>query len=273
MSNLNEITSVPTLMHARQRHARIKRETYVPLEHGSLNEKFGIAESEIQPAGYPDLGYLHIGVNGTGHVADGSGTSLPIRYAHYADHASLFRAIPFVMRPVANDLSPAERSRYRLRVKQTYNSIEYWCYYLLKIDFEAGLPSIFARDTDGNETAFTPSAAMQNPARVHSPTDQAAPLSENVLITESYFDISLDSTDISNLRDVGDIILGQENFTIDEIGVVSAYDVAGFTNEGASYTEVVTAEIMYHMETLSPVGPTTPDINWKLAIHDISDYA
>lgn len=93
----------------------------------TLNEKYKILPTMSVPVGVmPKLMYLGVGI-------DGVGDSIKTGYHKYI-HTGLYDQIPFLCRNINNDLTTTEASKYRFRVVQTINGIDYVFYYLKYIE-------------------------------------------------------------------------------------------------------------------------------------------
>lgn len=104
------------------------RKDYKIIANTSLNEKFDILSKVPVPAGvYPTLQYWAIGTGGNNVIGNATGFS-------YSEHTpldgALFNHVPFIMRPVTDDLTALEKSKYRMRKLEIVNDREYACYYL-----------------------------------------------------------------------------------------------------------------------------------------------
>lgn len=94
----------------------------------TLNEKLNILAQEKKPQGtYPLLRYYCIGCGGLSLIDQP--TTYPYSY-HQPTDASLFKMIPFILRPVSRDLSVVEKSKYRLRKELNIKGELYAAYYL-----------------------------------------------------------------------------------------------------------------------------------------------
>lgn len=93
----------------------------------TLNEKYEILTDMTPPEGvFPPVNYYGIGIGGIGE---------PIKTAyHGAMDGALFEQIPFVVRQLSFDLSPMEALRYRFRVVQIIDGMQYVFYYLKVFD-------------------------------------------------------------------------------------------------------------------------------------------
>ena len=101
---------------------------YMTKPNTTLNEKFDVLADVNVPEGmYPKLQYYCIGIGGDQLSESVSG--FPVS-EHSPMDAALFEQIPFVIRPIQQDLTPTERANYRFRVIETIKNETYVCYYL-----------------------------------------------------------------------------------------------------------------------------------------------
>lgn len=112
--------------------SRLAGKQYNVIDNTSLNEKFNVLTEDDVPEGiYPTLKYFAIGVGEVDIVDGNKGYSYS---KHSPVDAALFHHIPFVMKPIDEDLLPSERDKYRFRKIETFNGSDYACYYLKEID-------------------------------------------------------------------------------------------------------------------------------------------
>lgn len=103
-----------------------------------------------------DIGYVVIG-NG-GHITNISGNNVPYMSAniHQATDAAPFRMIPFVCKPIDQDISDAERENYRLRKVLEIEDELYVAYYAKKLSFSNSEVNMIKSVTTNGETVYTP---------------------------------------------------------------------------------------------------------------------
>ena len=100
------------------------RKDYKIIANTSLNEKFDILSKVPVPAGvYPTLQYWAIGTGGNNVIGNTTGFS-------YSEHTpldgALFNHVPFIMRPVTDDLTALEKSKYRIFMAIRHLSSNYF---------------------------------------------------------------------------------------------------------------------------------------------------
>ena len=100
------------------------------LPNTTLNEKFNVLSLEDIPSGtYPKLDYIVVGIGGTEIIDDS-----PYKFSkHKSIDASLFETVPYIIRPLDQDILPEQRKAYRLRTTININGTDYIAYYAKKI--------------------------------------------------------------------------------------------------------------------------------------------
>lgn len=125
----------------------------------TLNTKYNIL-AERRPTTVPMLRYFGIGVRGYQNT-DGNQGALP--FSPKATDMDLYTPIPFRCVPATNDLTQSERQKYRMRVRATYNGVEYICYYLKTITWDPSHIELVQKDTDDVETPYALDPSNLNP--------------------------------------------------------------------------------------------------------------
>jgi hypothetical protein len=141
--------------------------TYPIYPDSTLNTKYNKYSALTDIADAPGLGYFGIGINGFYNTGDKiQGTP----YQPKSNEMDLYQPIPFRCVPIDEDLTTAEMLQYRMRVQQTFNGAQYWCYYLKKLEFIDNSVSIVRIDpATGQEQAYEINSANLYP--VPSTTD------------------------------------------------------------------------------------------------------
>jgi len=123
--------------------------TYLVMPETTLDSHYGIHLDAIRSVPtYPQLRYFGIGVKGYHNTDTNTGRSINVPTA---DRMNLYRQIPFRCVPVEQDLTWAEREKYRFRVVETINGTQYACYYLKKITYSPAKASFIKKDASGVE--------------------------------------------------------------------------------------------------------------------------
>ncbi len=216
----------------------------------TLNHKYNNFANEL-PATSPKLAYFGIGTRGFKNLDD---NNLAAPYIPSAKNLDLFSPIPFRVVPVNNDISPAERANYRMRVLRTISGQQYWCYYLKKVSFINNRVQIIKTDlTTGVETVLT----ELDPANLTPvPTDTSV---EDVTETNEKISVAL----TANVQITGEEVIEVINVmhggnllrsVVSEIGlyVGTDKDVSMSDGLGGHFTapEAIFASLAYHYTSL-----------------------
>jgi len=140
---------------------------YTPRINTTLNEKFGVLPNEAAGSDI-DHSVKYIGL-GTGGELVANSVNGYSRTQHSPLDAALFEHVPFVIRPVTNDLSAAEQTKYRLKVRKTIHNVDYYQYFLRVInssDITTGVYRVTANAAGSASLSLltTDTTAQLNPA-------------------------------------------------------------------------------------------------------------
>lgn len=229
-------------------------------ENSTLNQKFNLFPNEIFNVGqYPTMKYVTIGNGGHNASIGTDGIPLINPVPHSPRHAALYNHLPFIIREVNNDLTPAERLKYRLRTIQTIDGVNYVCYYAKVLDLSTVEPKIELRNnTNGVITAvdFTPGLSDLNPIKPIIPVNGNITSTGNYLGATAKIEFTMDNDEITELVNACNIIYGNDNYAfISEIGLCSGVDrtlMGNFNGDEQSYTEVIGMQVMNFINTAIP---------------------
>lgn len=127
----------------------------------TLNNYLNIFPNQV-PATRPVVAYYGIGIGGCYNVDD---ESLSAAYNPQRMDMNLYKPIPFRCVPIDEDLTPEERSLYRLRQRATINGTEYFLYWLKKMEFNDGI-KYQQQNADGTTTDYILDPSHLNPVPV-----------------------------------------------------------------------------------------------------------
>ena len=139
-------------------NASINGAPFEELPYSTLNQKYNILPGiNNGPYEYPRIGYYCIGLGDMDVHVGPSGVPKTIPKLHMSTDTAPFRQRPFVVRPVDNDLTEAERTMFGLRRRESPRGVDCWVYYACRLP-----PATFAPTTeyytihDGVATAPVP---------------------------------------------------------------------------------------------------------------------
>lgn len=185
---------------------------------------------------------------------------------HRATDAGLFKMIPFVVRPVTDDLTGVERAKYRLRKTMMINGQLYAAYYARKLNIDAVIPEMTTVTVaDGIEypSTFQPTLANLKP----TPSEINYENDGSFVQVVAALDINFSAQEIRYIREACALLYGSEHYAIiSEIGfcsgvdkpVVQRYPNAGtqtpVTVNGGATVEAVAVQLNTIMSTYYPIN-------------------
>jgi hypothetical protein len=243
---------------------------FVLSQYTTLNEKFNIQPSSvIAPGTYPTLGYLAIGNGGHQSVTGNGGIPLVSSLQHKATDNALFNHLPFVLRPVASDLTLLERENYALRKEITVNSQVYVAYYLKRILMTDITVTKQYVSVTGGVSTVTPYVATQldlSPTPVQLVSGGVNAIAGDYLVCKSQLDVSFTQAECTELMSAAIILYGSDNYAIiSEIAICSGVDkiisVTPSVGSPFNFTEAVGVQVVsftsaYHLVKETSSGIT-----------------
>jgi hypothetical protein len=198
-------------------------------EKSTLNEKLNIqATATLQPGEKPGLRYLVIGNGGHRAVSGANGFPLIDGIDHQADHAALYNQIPFVLRPLTDDLSPDMRANYALRTQITVEGINYIAYYAKRINMNGVTVKIkktVVEDGVATTTDYQTSSANLNPVPPPMSSNGAVSTSGEYLSTSAVLAVPFTENDVNELMNVARILYNDDRYAvISEFGFCTGVD-------------------------------------------------
>ena len=125
-------------------NASINGAPFEELPYSTLNQKYNILPGiNNGPYEYPRIGYYCIGLGDMDVRVGPSGVPKTIPKLHMSTDTAPFRQRPFVVRPVDNDLTEAERTMFGLRRRESPRGVDCWVYYACRLP-----PATFAPTTE-----------------------------------------------------------------------------------------------------------------------------
>lgn len=221
-------------------------------EHTTLNEKFQVHHDFVLSAGdMPAVRYVCIGNGGHRFTTGADGVAMPEPVQHKPRHAALYNHIPFVIRPLDDDLVPAVRANYRIRRIEEIDGIRYACYYMRVLDKSSTIPQLELREVDGStitSSPYVPTITDLNPTPPPIDPGGVIVTSGNYIACTSKIPFIMDAWEINELISACEIKFGDPRYAIiSEIGICSGLDknVTGeFSGIMTGYVDAVAAQIM-----------------------------
>lgn len=236
----------------------------------TLNEKFNISTGVLTSSDMPRMRYVAIGNGGHRMKATGSGSlQVPEPIQHRTTDAALYSHIPFALRPVADDLSPAVRARYALRRAETHNGDNYFAYYLRRMDLTSVTSQMeYKAVTAGGitTTIFQPDSDNLSPVPPVINSGGTVVTSGDYVTASARVSFILDVTDVQEILRACEVIYGSEDYgIISEIALCSGVDkmVQSFDAGGGTFNfnDVMAAQIVSHISSFHALRFTSNGVN------------
>lgn len=250
-----------TLYGAALQTAQLLGLDHVITDHTTLNEKLAINALEtIGVNEVPRMKYISIGIGGHRANTGPDGIVMIDPIQHDATHASSYRMLPFVMRPLDSDLSSVEMARYALRRIETHGGIEYAVYYLRRLDM-SGVTIQLKKKTvyQGTETVvdYIPTSSVLAPVPPVT-TPGANVVDGDYVYATARVSINFDTFDATEILNSASILYGDENAAfISELAFVTGVDrtlqAVGAAAQTFNMNEVVGAQVFCHVSAMQPM--------------------
>lgn len=217
----------------------------------TLNNHLNIAVNANTLNGeVPKLRYFGVGIGGSYNADD---SILVSAYNPARTDMNLYRLIPIRCRPVDEDLSDSERSKYRLRQRKTLaDGNEYFLYYLKVLNYDEGVKFKSINTSTGAEETYELSREYLEPRPVKPNTNTTIETSNTSIVAycEASVDVSADEVlEYINIAYNGDTRYAR----ISEIGFFTGVDrevtgsvVQNNQNVGINYIEACYVQLYNH---------------------------
>lgn len=230
-------------------------------QYTTLNEKFNIlADDSVGIKNGKDfvLGYFGVGIGGSRSIGQNSyGLEGRQVYQHKATDFAPFYGIPMIARKLGNDIDPTVRDNYRIREVRKVGDDIYIFYWLKKAGFTEFDPTMKVGERDpatGNETEhdYVPQDSDLSPTPTTLTSTNSVPITNTYINGTGKIDMSLDSNDLAELRNVCAILFGDEGYAaINEVYMCYGIET---TNQGqvtstatVSYKELLSCAVAYQI--------------------------
>lgn len=207
----------------------------------TLNAKY-LVNANVAPTTTPQLRYFGCGVKGFKNTDMNQGSR---RYDPACSEMDLYEPIPIRCVPIENDLSPAERMKYRMRVEKTTANGKFACYYLKLVNADPSTVEIIVKDANGTETPYVLDPGNLTPSPMDPEVGGIIDASEGRIIVRATLSCQLFADEIleavNNLYD-GNIDMYAH---ISEYGFYTGCEVDVDENENIVTTGGVNKEAVY----------------------------
>lgn len=247
---------------------------YTALPNTTLNQKFNvIPDTHTSAEVVPDLKYFGIGIGGIKMELGADGIYIPTPILFAPDQASLYKPIPFLMRPLNSDVAANVRSKYRMRAIVTYNNIQYVAYYLKMLPDSSSPPQIQLMNVNNGTTnsyPYTPSVDVLNPTPPTVNSQSQNVTVANYLSVSNQLPLSLIAEDIEEIQNSCNIIYGDPNYAvISEIALCTGVDyanTASINGVSTGYTEAIDVQVSSYVQDLFALQFSNTEVDLVLDI-------
>ena len=212
----------------------------------TLNEKFGIATNQTLAANEIP-GAIYYAIGNQGHRVEIGANEIPLTspIEHDPTHAALYGHLPFVLRPVMNDLPKEKRDQYALRKELLIGAEKYYAYYLKRLDFTNAKVNYYKTTViDGEETTvpYVPNSGNLSPLKPKISATSVTTTSSSTVYASTEVTINFNAFDVEELINACKILYNDERYAIiSEIAICSGVDrqLSGLT---AGNSQIVVKE-------------------------------
>lgn len=250
-------------------------------ENSTYNEHLGIlAERLPEPRERSCLRYIGLGNAGHRPGNGPNGITIPKPVRHRATDSGAYNAIPWILRPVENDLSDDVRQNYALRRMETHANRRYWAYYLKRID-NRGIRTRDYKITveEGKQTTLDFKYSEQDnrptppelPSHDYNVDDKVAMQDGEYVLSNADLDVRMDEFDAQEFQNVARVLYGDPDFAIiSELFLLTGVDAMaeGDAVDGSpfQYEEAIGTQIAYHMTCFNNIAITNDRLTYKFKI-------
>lgn len=242
------------------------------LPNTTLNFKYN-NNATLVPQDSIKIAYFGIGMRGYKNLND---ENLSAPYVPSAKNMDLYQPLPFRVVPVGDDLTPAEKSKYRMRVLKVVDGAQYWCYYLKKISFIDNRVNIIQTNLATSVETILSELDQNdlNPIPLNT-TAEGTITSTDKLSVALTATVQITGTEVIEAINVlygGNLLKA----SVSEIGIYMGEDQMVTMNDGVggvfNGTEAIFTSLAYHYTSL-PVSFSTPSRIENIALRINSSSA
>lgn len=200
----------------------------------TLNEAYNVRASEsvgVKNGRDFELKYFILGVRGSdGLGADANGVTQFRVNQHQPIDGNVFVGIPFIVRPLDNDLDNLTRAKYRIREVRTINGIAYaiyWAKLISFVEYNPQLLKIYKDPVTGTEDvkAYIPSSDDLHPTPVELTSSNTVPISNTYVNGSAILNCTLNENDVEELKNACRIVFNDAGYARpNEVGICYGMD-------------------------------------------------
>jgi len=251
-------TTVTTIYGAFVQACQFFKQKFVLVPNTTLNEKLGFMAG-VAPADneMPSVQWVCIGNWGHRNVNGANGRPYTASNQHLPSDAGLYGMIPWVVRPINNDLTANEKKQYGGRIVKEHNGARLVLYYLRKVDTTTAVPAMTINVKINGQVSskpFVPDASNLSPTPPVIQNGEVLEASGEYLAVKSVIDIIITAQEIEAIIEGCRILDDNEGLAIiSEIGLVSGVprqnSGQGAGGNNIQYDEVIAAQIVGILNT------------------------
>lgn len=169
------------------------------------------------------LEYLCIGIKGHRSVTDSNRIDLTMPVEHKATDTGLYQIVPFVVKPLDNDLSTEQRKRFRLRKVIEIDDTLYAAYFLRKLDNTDSQTTMTLNSVDRGVTttnAWKPTIENLRPTQPQIGYQNDGTYG----LVASNVEVVFEKQDIDWFMDACELLFGHRYYSITELGYCTGVD-------------------------------------------------
>lgn len=230
----------------------------------TLNEALGI-NANLTPSSNERSSLKVWVVGNRGHqTSQGTnGLTLLTPIQHKATDGNLYNILPFVLRPVNNDLTATNRAKYALRKAVTHGNTPYIAYYGRRINFtgvQSGMNLVTVDHGVETVTPFVPDSSNLNPTPPTTSNTNTNVIDGKYVTATARITIGMDEDEAAEFRNVCNIIYGSENYAmVSEIGLATAVNrtlqiTDQLTGNQITMNEAIGVQIASHVPALNAIA-------------------
>lgn len=226
-----------------------------------MNDILGILPTD-RPAGTPWTQYATLGIGGLATKFYDNNTraeSFPL--PHDTTDTGHYKQVPWVARPIAQDLTPEERKPFRLRTLEDRPDGRYALYWAYKLDMTStNVRTEYRRIENGQiiSDPWEPTQANQFPKPPVIGQGEVLVTGDDYVAATAKTTLKFTPWMMDELINVGNVMFNSENaIFLTEIGLCSGIDVehrGNFNGQMLSYTEASGVQITDFVSTMLPTN-------------------